>query len=153
MPIYDLRDYPEHLETLASWHQEEWAHLNPGQTLGERLEKMQSYLNEDFIPTTFIYLQGDELCGSAAIISSDMDTHPELTPWLASVYVNPEVRGMGIASKLVQHVSTLAKANGWNSLYLYTPGQEALYAKLGWQTFATEIYHNTEVTLMHLQLS
>jgi GNAT superfamily N-acetyltransferase len=42
--------------------------------------------------------------GSAAIIDSDMDTRPELTPWLASVFVAKEFRNQGVGSRLVEHV-------------------------------------------------
>ncbi|HIJ58077.1 MAG TPA: GNAT family N-acetyltransferase [Deltaproteobacteria bacterium] len=33
-----------------------------------------------------------------------MATKPELTPWLASVYVKPEARGKGVSSLLVKHI-------------------------------------------------
>lgn len=36
--------------------------------------------------------------GSAAIINNDMDTRPELTPWLASVFVAPAYTPVFIVS-------------------------------------------------------
>ena len=34
--IVNLKKAPEHLETIAQWHQAEWSHLNPGETLEQR---------------------------------------------------------------------------------------------------------------------
>ena len=152
MPVHDLRDYPHHLDTLASWHQKEWAHLNPGQTLEQRIFKMQDYLKPDFIPSTFIYLRDGKLCGSAAIIESDMDTHTELRPWLASVYVSPNERRQGIGQILVESVMERARHNDISTLYLYTPDQADFYQKLGWRAIADESYHDTPVTIMSVRL-
>lgn len=153
MAIYDLRDYPEYLETLAEWHHAEWTELNPGQTLEQRVEKMQAYLRPEFIPSTYVYVEGGQLCGSAAIIESDMETHPELTPWLASVFVAPEMRGKGIGSALVNHVAAKAREHGLKTLYLFTPDQEKLYQRLGWELRTHENYCGCEVALMGIDLS
>ena len=67
MKIVNLKDCPEHIETLAQWHQQQWQYLNPGQSLADRIAKMQKYLNDDFVPSTFVAL-GNEPLGSAAIV-------------------------------------------------------------------------------------
>lgn len=85
MDIIDLAAEPEHLPTLAAWHQRQWADLNPGSDLSERIARMQAYLGADLVPSTFVGKWRGRLAGSAAIIESDMDTRPELSPWLASV--------------------------------------------------------------------
>jgi GNAT superfamily N-acetyltransferase len=98
-----LKDEPENLLTLASWHQDEWSYLNPGEDLFSRISRMQQFLNEDFIPSTFI-AKDKVLLGSAAIVLQDMKTEPQLTPWLASVFIRPEFRRQGIGRQLVLHV-------------------------------------------------
>jgi len=154
MTIKNLNQAPQHLTTLANWHQAEWAHLNPGQTLQQRIEKMQPFLNQETIPTTLIYLDNKgTLCGSAAILESDMDTHQDLTPWLASVYVAPEHRNKGIGTKLIQAITNLAKTNNIKTLHLYTPSKETFYQSLGWQTTTKETYHQEPITLMQIPLN
>jgi N-acetylglutamate synthase-like GNAT family acetyltransferase len=41
-----------------------------------------------------------------------------------------------------------AQENGVKRLYLYTPDQEQMYARLGWQLFSREPYNGTPVTIM-----
>lgn len=151
LTLLNLKDEPEYLTTLAGWHQQEWAALNPGETLDMRISRMQTYLNNDFIPTTYIIKQ-EVLIGSAAITSNDMGSHSELSPWLASVFVAPEYRQRGIGKKLVLHVMQQARINGTDKIYLYTPGNEHFYKNLGWVTLNSEIYHGQQVDVMYTNL-
>jgi N-acetylglutamate synthase-like GNAT family acetyltransferase len=148
MKIIDLIETPDSLELLAQWHQAEWEHLNPGKTLEDRREKMQEYLEGKEVPRTFVCKDGETVMGSAAIIESDMETRPELSPWMASVYVHDDFRGKGIGSALVKRIMEYARSIGVETLYLYTEHQEAWYQKLGWEVFAREEYLNQMVTIM-----
>ncbi len=150
--IVNLRKVPQHLETLARWHQKEWDYLNPNGSLSKRMLEMQNHLNSDFIPTTFVALN-NELCGSAAIIEHDMSTRTELGPWLASVYVSPQFRKKGIGTKLVRHATKQAKDQGLSKLYLFTPDQENFYYRLGWSFFEKTSYQNHNVTIMYVDLN
>lgn len=121
MNIIDLRLEKDCIQTLAEWHHCEWAHLNPGSRVEKRIEKMQAYLGATLIPSMFICKEGDQLLGSAAIVSNDMDTKTELAPWLASVYVRQDYRNRGFGTALVGHVINIAKEAGYSNLYLFTP--------------------------------
>jgi N-acetylglutamate synthase-like GNAT family acetyltransferase len=149
--IKDLRQIPDTLLQLAQWHQSEWSQLNPGETLEQRIDRMQDYLNKDFIPSTFVAIDHTVL-GSAAIVKNDMATRKKLSPWLASVYVSPDRRGRGIGRKLVQHVMSCAKNRAYDKLYLFTADQQKFYESLGWQTFDIEHYHGQQVSLMQIKL-
>ena len=148
MLILNLKDKPEHLLPLAQWHHAEWSYLNPLRSFDQRVQEMQEDLQGKVIPTTFVAEDAGELLGSACILDDDMSSHPELTPWLASVYVNEIHRGKGIGSTLVKRVMEHAQENGVKRLYLYTPDQEQMYARLGWQLFSREPYNDTPVTIM-----
>jgi len=150
--ILNLRDKPELLEALAQWHQGEWSQLNPGETLEQRIIRMQPFLNDKLIPSTYIAFD-DRLYGSAAIVENDMDNRPDLSPWLASVFVIPEYRDQGIGSALVRHVMQLAQQGNIEKLYLYTLDREALYHKLGWRRFDKENYYGHEVAIMEADLT
>lgn len=150
MQISSLKDRPQHLLPLAKWHHSEWSYLNPARTLDERVEEMQEDLQGKAIPTTFVAEAHDELLGSACILADDMSSHPELSPWLASVYVAEQHRNKGIGSVLVRRVMQHAQENGVKRLYLYTPDQAQLYAKLGWQVYSEEPYNGTPVTIMSI---
>ena len=153
MKIIDLIETKESLEQLAQWHQAEWEHLNPGKTLEDRLEKMQEYLGGKDVPRTFVCKDGETVLGSAAIIESDMETRPELTPWMASVYVYKDFRKRGIGSALVKKIMEYAKSIGVQTLYLYTENQEELYKKLGWERMSVDPYLDRQVVVMKAELN
>lgn len=150
MQISTLKDKPQHLLPLAQWHHAEWSYLNPDRSLDERVKEMQEDLQGKAIPTTFVAEDKGELLGSACILAEDMSSHPELSPWLASVYVADKHRKKGIGSVLVKRVMQHAQDNGIKRLYLYTPDQAQLYARLGWQVFSEERYNGTPVTIMSI---
>ncbi len=148
MTISDLLQAPQHIPLLAAWHHSEWAYLNPGGSLEQRIEKMQAYLSGDVIPKTYVCLCNGQPAGSAAIVTCDMETHPEWTPWLASVYVAPALRRQGIGSALVKHAMSQTGLAGMQRLFLFTPDRADFYRKLGWQHLTEECYRGHAVTLM-----
>lgn len=152
MRILDLKQVPHFLPTLAQWHQAQWSYLNPGENLHHRIARMQDYLNEDFIPSTFVAV-GETLEGSAAIVAQDMETRPELSPWLASVYVAPAYRHRGVASALIEHVQQQARQYGIRELFLFTPDAlVAFYLQRGWQLVEATTYRGSRVTILSCRL-
>jgi len=148
MNIVNLKQCTEFIPKLAQWHQQEWSYLNPGQTLGERVLKMQGYLGDNFIPSTFVAIKNNTVLGSAAIVECDMEERKELSPWLASVFVTEGCRRQGIGSDLVKYVMQQALSHGYPALYLYTPDQQDFYRSFGWSVVETMEYHGTDVTIM-----
>jgi len=148
LQIIDLKHKPQYLEQLAHWHQHQWQHLNPGETLGKRIVRMQAYLDNRLIPSTYIALRNNTLLGSAALVDNDMETHTELGPWIASVYVDSMHRQQGIGSRLVLHVMQQAQQSGIRQLFLFTPDRQSFYTRIGWQIYGREHYHGEPVTLM-----
>lgn len=151
MNILSLSQAPQHLELMCQWHQVEWSHLNPSGTLEQRIERRREHLGDDPIPSTYIGLIEGELAGSASIVQYDMDTHKELFPWLASVFVKPALRKQGIGQKLVLHVMQQARELGVKELYLFTDKQKEFYKKLGWSVWSEETYRNIDVTIMSVR--
>ncbi|SBS29258.1 N-acetylglutamate synthase [Marinomonas spartinae] len=153
MNIIDLADEPQHIPMLAKWHHDEWGYLNPKGSVEQRIEKMERYLSGGLVPSTFIAKEGQTVLGSAAIIENDMDTHTELTPWLASVFVAPDHRGKGIGSMLIHHILERARLEKYETLYLFTPTKEQFYSRLGWSTNRKEEYRGVSVTIMDIELN
>jgi predicted N-acetyltransferase YhbS len=150
MHIVDLGTAPQHIPRLAAWHHEQWSYLNPDKTIEERIDELREHLAGNPVPRTFIALDDQRLMGSASLIADDMATHPELTPWLASVFVSPLYRKQGVGAALVRRVMTAAAESGIATLSLFTPDQEQLYRRLGWHTVARELYASAEVVIMQI---
>ena len=151
MQIINLNQCHESMQQLAQWHHDEWADYKPGLTLEQRIQHMQPHLTDDAVPSTFVAME-DEILGSADIVQHDMTTHQELTPWLASVYVDEPHRGQGIGSQLVKHVMQQASYAGYSKLYLFTPDQVDFYQRLGWKELVKEPYCGHEVMIMSVDL-
>jgi GNAT superfamily N-acetyltransferase len=152
MRIEYLADHLDLVPELARLHFGEWGHLRPEQTLGERTARLRDNCGRGGIPTVFVGLIGSKLCGSALLVEHDMDTRPELTPWLAGVYVLPEYRRRGCASILVERVTAEAEALGVPEVYLYTPDACRVYSRLGWSEREQCRYLGQNVVLMSKRL-
>lgn len=148
MHIDYLCDHPEFIEELATLNFAEWGDFAPGDSLEARIELMRSACGKGEIPSVVVALEDAELLGGALLIDSDLDARPELTPWLAGVYVKAEHRGKGVASQLVNRVVEEAAALGVPELYLYTDTSQSLYARLGWQVVEELVYEELPVVVM-----
>ena len=151
MEIINLQQRPDVLVQLARWHHEEWGDYNPGLTLEQRIQRMQPHLEDVAVPSTYVAMDHNIL-GSADIVRHDMRIHQELTPWLASVYVEQSHRQQGIGTSLVNHVMQQAVTAGYSKLYLFTPDQMNFYRRLGWQQYSKVSYCGHDVTIMTADL-
>lgn len=133
---------------LAEWHHGEWAYLRPGDTVESRVLRLRAACGRREPPATFVALADGQMLGSAMLLVHDMDTRPDLSPWLAGVFTAPGYRGRGIATQLSRHVIRHAAELGFGRLYLYTPTAENFYARLGWNVVERARYRDTAVTVM-----
>ncbi len=137
-----------HVATLAEWTHDAWGHLHPGRSLETAIALLREECGPAGVPSVFAALDGDTPVGTACLVADDMSDRRDLTPWLASVFVLPEWRGRGIASRLVQRVEEEACAQGHGHFYLYTPDQQPLYRRLGWRDLEERDYRGEAVTIM-----
>ena len=153
MRIVPLEEHPEHIPTLARWHLAEWGHYSADRTQASTEARLRRHVESDGIPLTMVALEDGEPVGSAALVWNDMKTRPEIRPWLADVVVDPARRRRGVGSALVRRLVDRARELGVETLYLYTPDQDRLYASLGWQTLERLEYRDEEVVLMRMDLA
>jgi N-acetylglutamate synthase-like GNAT family acetyltransferase len=157
MQIGYLADHRSFIPTLARWHHEQWNYLSPGDSVERRIAGLQKHLIKMQIPTTFVAFDTTEddteiVVASASLVAEDMDTRPELSPWLASVYVATEHRRQGIGSALVRRVVQEAATLDVKRLYLFTPDQEHFYSTLGWTVLERCTYRGYPQVVMTLKL-
>ncbi|ELY20577.1 GNAT family N-acetyltransferase [Vreelandella titanicae] len=137
---------------VSGWTFEAWGHLHPGLTQEQAIQHLKAECGQGGVPSIFVAIQGETPVGTASLIADDMSIRREFTPWLASVFVVPEWRGQGIASALVRRIEVEAAESGIERFYLYTPDQQALYRRLGWQDEESLEYRGENVTVMSRQL-
>lgn len=151
--IEPLADHEDAIPTIARWHYEQWGRKSPTRSVESAAARLRGHLRRDATPLTLVALAGDVLVGSAALICQDMkDARPELSPWLADVFVDPARRRRGVASALVAALVEKARALGVETLHLYTPDQEKLYARFGFVVRERIDYRGERVAVMGLAL-
>ena len=147
--IVYLADRPELTPALAEWHYNEWSHLRPGDSIQTRIRRLSKWHHREQIPTAFVAVEESQLLGSACLITHDMHTRMDLSPWLAGVFVVPEHRQQGSGVSFVQRVVEEAESLHVKTLYLYTPSAvERFYARLGWWIVNRTVYRNEDVVVM-----
>lgn len=148
MRIDYLADNETHLPTVAAWQHAQFGYLNPSVTLEQRAEKLRHSLQKGKLPTTLVSLSDDGApLGFACILPATI-THKHLGPWLSSVFVPIEHRSKGIASALSLRAVAEAALAGFGEIYLFTPHNESLYARLGWKTFERSELNGLPIALM-----
>jgi len=152
MRIEYLADHPDLVGELVRLHFEQWGHLRPDESLEQRTGRLEACLGRGGVPSVLVALEDGALCGSAMLVANDMATRPELTPWLAGVYVVEDHRGRGIGSALVRRVESEAAKRGVARLYLYTPDAMGFYERLGWAVDERCEYLGNEVAVMSRRL-
>jgi len=149
----NTKEQKAYLLQLATWHHNEWLHLNPDSSLDERVARYQQSILDSGLPEIFIACDNDKLLGSVTLDKSDMDTRPYFTPWLASLFVEPSSRTQGVASKLIQYCLSYAKEKNYKNVYLFTEYQTEFYKKCGWNFVETLEYRGAEVDLMRQHIN
>ncbi|MCP6582456.1 GNAT family N-acetyltransferase, partial [Klebsiella pneumoniae] len=59
---------------------------------------------------TFVLFDDDRPVGTAGLMRGDLESRPDLTPWLGGLYVEPAFRSRGHATTLVRQVEDAARA-------------------------------------------
>lgn len=143
-----LADQLHHADELARLHDVEWGHLHPRIPVETRADRLRQASGRREIPTVLIAVDGPQLVGSVALVRNDMDDRPHLSPWLAAVYVKPDRRRGGIASRLLARVEDEGAALGVSTIYLFTEHEERFYGRRGWRLMERVDYHGTHVSVM-----
>jgi GNAT superfamily N-acetyltransferase len=144
-----LAQHPTVMPIVADWLFRQWPHFNPGATYDDVLNRIQEKQPEDqILPVRLVAFLGSQPIGTASLVSDDMATPEDYSPWLASVYVVPEERKRGIGSALVRAAIQKIGALGVKTLYLYTPDKVTFYEHLGWSKIRETEHFGIDVTIM-----
>jgi GNAT superfamily N-acetyltransferase len=149
MRIVPLADSPHFLPLIVAQLHADWGSLPPWSDPHVVLKRLEKACDSAPFPRAFVAVSDQgEFLGTASIKLNELRHHPDKTHWLGEVYVPKECRGRGIGTQLIEAAANYAFQEGALSLFLYTPDQQKLYAKLGWQPVGTEIVNGEPVTVM-----
>jgi GNAT superfamily N-acetyltransferase len=149
-----LANCPEHVDQLAQFSWKEWQDIyeQRKQTLEHSVKNYRERMNTDRLPLTLVALQASELVGMVSLKFHDMDTRPDLDPWLGGLLVLPEWRNRGVGTMLMHRATEEACRLNVPRLHLWTHTAEGLYHKLGWQVVERTKYFGKEAVVMEIDL-
>jgi N-acetylglutamate synthase-like GNAT family acetyltransferase len=138
--ISDLRQRPEFLETVADRIWRAWwkDSGHPFNFISDRLR--DENLSADPIPFALIAHHDMEFLGTVSVIKADLAERPQLTPWVAAVWVEPQARQRGVGGALVDHATRACFVLGVSRAYLCARLQHsAFYERLGWTPIERDV--------------
>jgi GNAT superfamily N-acetyltransferase len=130
--ISDLRQHPAFFDTVADRIWQAW-----WQPDGTPLAYISNRLCENMaatpIPFALVAHDGERFLGTASVIASDLEERPQLTPWIAAVWVEENARRYGVGAALVNRAAQDCFALGVSRAYLCArPRMSGFYERLGW---------------------
>jgi N-acetylglutamate synthase-like GNAT family acetyltransferase len=130
--ISDLRQRPEFFESVADRIWQAWWKAD-GHPLEYIFGRLREDLNDAPIPFALVAHDGEAFLGTASVIASDLEERPQLTPWVAAVWVEPQARQRGVGGALVDRATQDCFALGVRRAYLCArPQRSIFYQRLGW---------------------
>lgn len=137
--ISDLRQRPEFFDGVADRIWRAW-----WQAGGYPLEYISGRLRENLstTPIPFALVAHDDatFLGTVSVIASDRAERPQLTPWVAAVWVDPPARQSGVGSALVNRATQDCFALGVDRAYLCArPQRSGFYERLGWTPIERDV--------------
>lgn len=137
--ISDLRRRPQFFETVANRIWRAWWQPN-----GYPLEYISTRLRENMdatpIPFALVAHDGERFLGTSSVIASDLEERPQLTPWVAAVWVEEVARKQGVGAALVNRAAQDCFALGVIRAYLCArPAMTEFYEGLGWTLIERDV--------------
>lgn len=131
--VVDLRARPEFASIVADRVWRAWWEPK-GNALAFIEGLVRQNLNDEPIPFALVAHDEGAFLGTASVIASDLDAHPQYTPWVAAVWVDPAHRTNGVGTALVRAGAEMAQELGFDSAYLCAlPPKHEFYKRLGWR--------------------
>jgi GNAT superfamily N-acetyltransferase len=134
--VVSTAERPDLAPVVASWLWGEFWRAR-GSSLEETLAAVRTSVTAQRMPRTFVLLIDGKPLGTASLAAQDLETRPDLTPWLAGVFVEPAARGQGLIAHLISAVEAECRGMSIPTLWLYTRSAESVYRRAGWRNVET----------------
>ena len=130
--ITHLFEHPSHRHLVARWIFDAFWRERPesGYTASVIGRRLADAFDPDRIPLSLLALVDGRPAGTVNMIENDDSKRPHLRPWLAALFVVPELRGAGVGSALVRALCHHAARLDLPELYLGTDIPD-FYRRLG----------------------
>jgi GNAT superfamily N-acetyltransferase len=130
--ISDLRRQPQFFDIVADRIWQAWWQPS-GFPRGYIAARLIESMADTSIPFALVAHDGPRFLGTASVIASDLEERPQLTPWVAAVWVEEDARKLGVGGTLVNRATEACFALGRQRVHLCARARMAeFYRRLGW---------------------
>jgi GNAT superfamily N-acetyltransferase len=141
-----LSDHRAMMATIEAHFKAEWgAYYGPGGP-GDARADIAALCNRAKLPIGLIALRRGTFVGFVAL-RKKTDSHHDLSPWVTSFYVAPEMRRQGIGALLVKAVERLTGKLGYKRIYARSATAVAFFEKHNWVPFDTLVHDAEQLTI------
>jgi GNAT superfamily N-acetyltransferase len=151
MRIEKLAHHRHLIDSIVSTLHSSWGELPPWSDRETIRARLDASAAEALFPHTLVAVTDNgDLVATGSIKRFELPSHPDKTYWIGEIFVLPAYRNQGLGSRLTTALTDYAFAHGVPRIYLYTPDQQALYKRLGWQEVCTDTANTESVSIMVL---
>jgi GNAT superfamily N-acetyltransferase len=144
-----LSDHQAMMATIEAHFKTQWhAYYGPGGP-GDACADIAALCNKAKLPIGLIALRLGTFVGFVAL-RKKTDSHHDLSPWVTSFYVAPEMRRQGVGTRLVKTVECLAGKLGYKRIYARSATAVPFFEKHNWEPFDT-LEHDAEQLTIFLK--
>ena len=146
--VQQLSECLQHLEAVGNWIFHQWWSRRCD-SVEVVLAWLRTHAQKDKVPYTVVAVVGGIPVASCSVIQNDCVHRPQYSPWVAAVFVKPEMRHRGIASAMLQEAAAIARRADVKGLYIDCLGVTApVYEKNGWKVYEREVGDKDSVVML-----
>ncbi len=147
---------PQDASRVLAWSLDQWGDHLPNYSRQDWEDFYSNSAKSDYSSwigdgqeLVFLAKRGNDLVGSVGLVDFDeLEEFRHLTPWIAAFVVNPQLRGNGIGTQILELLEEKARSLGIEVLHLWTEDQGNFYRKRGYQLLASSELGNLNIEIM-----
>jgi GNAT superfamily N-acetyltransferase len=144
--VFELQDKIEYFDEAVKVYWNQWGNQSNFKFYHDCI--LHSCYTESKLPRFYIAIQNNFIIGTYALLRNDFISRQDLFPWLACLYVIPELRGNKIGAKLLEHAIRETGKKGLKKIYLCTD-LDGYYEKNGWTHLTSGYMFNGDATKIY----
>ena len=126
-------------EVFPSFDHADWTEFYRPHILGEPGERS----------TVLAAFRNDQLVGAVSVVErDDLDDCDQFTPWIAAMIVDPNLRGRGIGSVLLESALEFCRRALVPRVFLWTHDMSEWYQRIGWTEEETRNFRGVRITIL-----